>query len=186
MAEGEEGDARSDAELLRAAREDPDSFRVLYDRYAKRVHQFFERRTRDREVSLDLTSETFARAWLARAKFRDLADGSAGPWLFAIARSVLIRSVEKLRLETDARRRLGLLAERALLEPEPDERWLDGLDQALDALPDGQRDAVRLRVIEGLSYGEVGRALDCSATAARIRVSRGLSTLRMTIEGAWL
>lgn len=93
-------DRQTDAQLLVAARTDAESFRVLYDRYAERAFAFFQRRTGNREASLDLTAETFARAWLGRERFRDLAGGSAGPWLFAIARRVLIASVELRRLES--------------------------------------------------------------------------------------
>ena len=64
----------------------------------------------------------------------DLAEGSAGPWLFTIARRVLIASVQKRRLESEARRRLGLLVERPNA-PEPDAAWIEGLEEALTAPP---------------------------------------------------
>ena len=56
-------DGRNDAQLMSACARDPDTFRVLYDRYAKRVFGFFDRRTHDCEANLDMTVETFARAW---------------------------------------------------------------------------------------------------------------------------
>src|SRR5437762_11668544 len=133
----------TDARLLADARRSPDAFRTLYDRYARRIHLFFERRTRDREVSLDLTAETFARAWLARHTFRDLAGGSAGPWLFTIARRTLLATVEKRRLEHDARVRLGLMSEREAAEEEAP-AWLAAVADALAALPPAQRQAVEL------------------------------------------
>src|SRR5215218_4563701 len=134
----------TDAELLAAARTDPAAFRSLYDRYAARVLSYHERRTHDEDAAHDLTAETFAQAWLARTRFRDEAGGSAGPWLFAIARHVLLASVRKRRLERSASERLGL--ERAPGAAEPEERWLDGLEEALAALPEGQREAIRLRI----------------------------------------
>src|SRR3954452_11999642 len=100
---------RSDAELLRAARRDPAAFRELYDRYAERIHGFHLRRTSDVDAAHDLTAETLDQAWLARARFRDEAGGSGGPWLFAIARHVLSTSVRRGRLERSACQRLGLL-----------------------------------------------------------------------------
>jgi RNA polymerase sigma-70 factor (ECF subfamily) len=147
------------------------------------MYAFFERRTRSREASLDLTSETFARAWLSRQRFRDLAGGSAGPWLYAIARRVLIASVEKRALEFEARRRLGLLAEPQSTSPEPEQAWLDDLTDGMEALPMGQRQAIELRVVHDMSYGQIAARLRCSQTAARIRVSRGLAALRQSIEG---
>ena len=167
---------KSDATLLREARNRPGAFRELYERYADGVHGFHLRRTRDAEAAHDLTAETFAQAWLSRGRFRDEAAGSAGPWLFAIARHVLLASVRRQRLERSACERLGVF-ERLDREPshvEPDAAWLD----ALDELPAGQREAIQLRVIDDLDYGGVADVLGTTPQAARVRVSRGLAALR--------
>lgn len=176
-------DTRTDARLLADAQHDPEAFRVLYDRYAVRMYSFFERRTRDHHASLDLTAETFARVWLSARRFRDQAGGTAGPWLFTIARRILLASVEKRKLESEARLRLGLLREREDVRDEPEPVWAEAVEEALDALPPGQREAVQLRVVDELSYGELADGLGCSPTAARVRVSRGLSALRQAMEG---
>jgi RNA polymerase sigma factor (sigma-70 family) len=167
---------RSDAELLAAARAEPSAFRELYERYAASVHAYHRRRTRDRDAALDLTAETFAQAWLARRRFRDEAGGSAGPWLYGIARNVLVLSVRRGRLERAARERLGLLREASAAEP--DETWLDGVDEALAELPDGQQEAIRLRVVDDLAYEQVAAELGTTPQAARVRVHRGLAALR--------
>jgi RNA polymerase sigma factor (sigma-70 family) len=166
----------TDAELLAAARTDPAAFRALYDRYAARVLRYHERRTADADAAHDLTAETFAQAWLARTRFRDQAGGSAAPWLFAIARHVLLASVRKRALERRACRRLGLELSGAAAEPE--ERWLEGLDEALADLPESQREAIRLRVEDDLAYDEVAASLGTTPEAARVRVHRGLAALR--------
>ena len=170
---------RRDADLLTAARTDASAFRELYERYATRVYGYHLRRSDDRDAAHDLTAETFAQAWLVRARFRDEADGSAGPWLFGIARHVLLISVRKRRVEHGACERLGILAgaDRASAA-EPDETWLDGLDEALASLPEAQQDAIRLRIVEDLSYDDAADRLETSPQAVRARVSRGLSTLR--------
>jgi RNA polymerase sigma-70 factor (ECF subfamily) len=173
---------RTDAALLSAARSDPNAFRELYDRYAERVHGYFVRRTRDEDAAFDLTAETFAQAWLVRGRFRDEAGGSAAPWLFGIARNVLMMSLRRGRLERRAARRIGV-AERLDGPYEaavvlPDEGWSDGADELLDSLPASQREAVRLRVLQELRYEQVAVALGTSASAARVRVHRGLAALR--------
>jgi RNA polymerase sigma-70 factor (ECF subfamily) len=61
---------------------------------------------------------------------------------------------------------------------DPAESWLDGADELLDGLPDGQREAVRLRVMDELPYPDVAEALGTTPAAARVRVHRGLSALR--------
>jgi RNA polymerase sigma-70 factor, ECF subfamily len=170
----------SDAALLRDARTDAGAFRMLYDRYAERVYGFHLSRCRDADAAHDLTAETFAQAWLSRARFRDEAAGSAGPWLFGIARHVLSGSVRRGRLERAACRRLGIL-ERLDREPataEPDETWHDGLDAAVAELPATQREALRLRFADDLAYEELAFELQTTPAAARVRVHRGLTTLR--------
>jgi RNA polymerase sigma factor (sigma-70 family) len=173
----------TDAELIRAARSDSGAFRELYDRYAERVYRFHLGRTRDADAAHDLTAETFAQAWLGRMRFRDEAGGSAGPWLFGIARNLLSASVRRGRLERAACARLGFL-ERLEREPAtipPDESWLDGLDEALAELSESQLEALRLRFHDDLPYDELANSLGTTPQAARVRVHRGLSALRLRL-----
>jgi RNA polymerase sigma-70 factor (ECF subfamily) len=162
---------RSDAALLAAARNDPGAFRELYDRYAERVLAYHHRRCRDEDAAHDLTAETFAQVWLVRARFRDECEGSAAPWLFGIARNVLLVSVRRRALEARARERLGVLVEPVSVSPQ--DAWLDGLDDDED-LPE----AVRLRVVDELGYDEIADRLATTPAAARVRVHRGLAALR--------
>jgi RNA polymerase sigma-70 factor, ECF subfamily len=85
---------------------DADAFAVVYDRHVERVFGWAQARVG--EHAADLTAEVFARAWLARRRFRDSTDGTALPWLFGIAHNVLRESIRKRRVEDAARRRLGL------------------------------------------------------------------------------
>jgi RNA polymerase sigma-70 factor (ECF subfamily) len=139
------------------------------------VYAFHLRRTGEPQAAYDLTAETFAQAWTSRNRFRDRAGGAGGPWLFAIARNVLVDSVRRRRLERSACERLGIPVETAA---EPDDSWLEGLDEALGSLPAGQAEAVRLRVVDELEYEDVARRLGTTPAAARVRVHRGLAALR--------
>jgi RNA polymerase sigma factor (sigma-70 family) len=167
---------KTDAELLSSA--EPAAFRELYDRYSGRIYRFQAGRTRDPDAALDLTAETFAQAWLSRTRFHDLADGSAAPWLYAIARHVLVASVRKRKLERGALERLGALAEHDGEDVVPTAVWLEGLDDAVAALPEDVRRAIELRVVDELPYDAVARELQTTAGAARVRVHRGLRALR--------
>jgi len=54
--------------------------------------------------------------------------------------------------------------------------------ELLATLPDDQRDALRARVIEERSYGEIAGELACSESVVRKRVSRALATLRARLK----
>jgi len=181
----------SDAQLLARARGDADAFRDLYERYAERIYVYHRRCSRDDDAAQDLTAETFAQAWLVRSRFRDEAAGSAAPWLYGIARNVLLMSVRRRSLERASRERLGLLGEPAAVAQhshEPDETWLEELDAALGELPESQREAIRLRFESDLAYEDVAAALATTPQAARVRVHRALRALRTrlteTTEGS--
>jgi RNA polymerase sigma factor (sigma-70 family) len=182
---------RTDAQLLALASKDPLAFREFYDRYAAWMRSWFLRQTGSDSAALDLTAETFAQAWHASRRFRDMADGSGAPWLFGIARNLLRQYHKHNRIESAARERLGLPAAWADCEDYEavDERLEAGslapaLRLAIKALPREQRRALELRVVQQMEYEEVAGALGCSQNAARLRVSRALRALGLKLRGA--
>ena len=58
------------------------------------------------------------------------------------------------------------------------ERLRPVLDDAMHALPERDREAILLRFFQGCPFAEVGRRLDLSEDAARMRVDRALDKLR--------
>ena len=170
--------------MIRAAALDAAAFGELYERHARAVFGWCERRVT--WAAADLTAETFARAWLGRRRFRDERDGSALPWLLGIAANVLRESVRRDRLETRARERLGLpldlASEEGFAGVEARVSPRQALARALRRLPREQRRAVELRVLDDLSYGEVAERLSIRPEAARLRVSRALRRLAVAVK----
>jgi hypothetical protein len=91
---------------------------VFYDRYERPLVAYLGRRTRDPELTADLTAEVFASVLEHAAQFDPgLAAGeNAASWLFAIARNTLLKSLRQGRVAADARRRLGMIEPLALEE----------------------------------------------------------------------
>lgn len=181
-------DARTDTELLLASRREPDAFTELYRRHAEDLLRYFARRTLDPETAAELTAETFAEAFASRATYRDQGVNGVA-WLYGIARHRLGRYFRSGRVDAAARRELGM-PEREL-PPEDYERIEDLVDfapirealvEALDTLSDDQREAMRLRVIDELSYAEVAQRLRCTEQSARQRVSRGLRKIALVLQ----
>ena len=98
---------RSDEELLRAARDEPEAFAVFYRRHVRALSAYFWRRSRDAETTADLTAETFAAALDGCARF-DPARGPAIGWLYGIAHRQLGTLARRGAVEQRARRRLGM------------------------------------------------------------------------------
>lgn len=169
---------RTDAELLRDSA-DGAAFASFYRRHVSTVYGWFQRRLE--WAASDLTAETFAQAWLSRRRFRDERDGSALPWLLGIARNVLRDSARRDRIETKAREKLGLPLDLAADDgyTHVEERLSprQALADAFEGLPDHERQALELRVIDELPYPEVADRLAIRPAAARLRVSRALRRL---------
>jgi RNA polymerase sigma factor (sigma-70 family) len=179
----------SDLALLRAAGTDPDVFGEFYRRHAVAVERWIRAQTPDMATAADLTAETFAQALVSLRRFRGTSDEAARGWLFGIARNLVRRYHRRGRVELATCRKLGIQ-----LDHDPDElaqieAQLDAVAQtgeltdALDSLPDAQRQALQLRVIDELDYSEAADLMGTSEQNARIRVSRALKALAQRLQG---
>ncbi len=182
----------TDAQLIERARTDPEAFAALYERHVRSLHLWFRSRTGDPGIAMDLTAETFAQAALGLGRFRDQRGGTAGPWLHGIAANLLRTYYERKRVETAARRKLGLTLDRyeGGYEEVDDRAAAEAvgpeLRDALAGLPPGQKRAVELHVIEERPYLEVAALLGTTEGAVRLRVMRALGSLSRKLKGAAL
>ena len=172
----------TDDELLTSG--DAEAFGVFYDRHVRDVLAYMMRRTGDPEAAADLTAETFAAAIVARRRYRPGPVPAAG-WLFAIAQRRLVDHQRRGYAEQRLRRRLGM--ERRV-PGEDDLAMIRVLGDAaavdqLRVLPAPERAAVSARVVEERDYAEIAAAEGLSEAAVRMRVSRGLATLRNVTRG---
>lgn len=169
--------------------DDIGDFTALYEAHAERMVVYLAKRCLDAEVAVDLMAETFARALAKRRDYRGTSNAEASAWLFSIARRQLVDYFRRGRVEQKAVRRLGLSLPRlsdddqARIEELAD---LGPVRRAVKArfelLSREQREAVRLRVIEEMSYAEMAGRLRISEDTARARVSRGLRRLGAMLD----
>jgi RNA polymerase sigma-70 factor (ECF subfamily) len=177
-----------DNDLLVLAARRPEVFGAFYERHAEEILRYFAKRTFDPDAAAELTSETFAAAFVSRARFRPQGV-EAVRWLYRIASHQLSRYFRRAAVDSRARRRLGM-PDRELSEEDYEriEELMDlqtirhTMGTAFGRLSNDQREAVTLRVVEGRPYPEVAGMLGLTEPAARARVSRGLRRLQSLIE----
>jgi RNA polymerase sigma-70 factor, ECF subfamily len=169
---------------------DPADLTRLYERSARPLLVFFQRRVDDPEVAVDLMSDCFTIALERRAQFRGGGDDALSGWLWSIAQSVLHEYERRDESTRRWARRLG--RERRTLSDREIERIEElaasesiraAVARSLDRLPAAQREAVRLRVIEGMPYAEIAPRLGLTASGTRTMVTRAMRTLRGMLEG---
>ena len=157
---------------------------MFYDRHARALLGYFQRRTGDPQVAADLTAETFASAIVAQERYVPTG-APALAWLYRIAARRLVDYHRRGAVERRMQRALSM--ERPRLSGEDAEmiRLLadDAALSLLTELPADQRDAVSAHVLDGRGYPELAASRHTSEAAVRQRVSRGLGTLRRRIGG---
>ncbi len=174
----------SDAEVIGRSLDEPEAFGLIYDRHAATVLRFLGRRV-GVEVAEGLIGELFRIAFERRKTF-DASRVSALPWLYGIGSNLLMkhRRGEARRLRASARmaavgeapdRRAGAAALDAhLLFPR--------VADAIETLPDGEREALLLFAWEDLSYQSVAEALELPIGTVRSRLNRARAHLRELLE----
>lgn len=144
-----------------------------FRRHYRQIYGFVRRRTPSDADAEDIASAVFADAAAGLDEFRPGATPVLA-WLYTVARR---------RLVDEARRR----SHRAQLVPlDPPLRYGRdvgrALRRAIEELPDGQRQVVVLKLIEGWSFREIAARLDISEAACKMRLSRALERLRVALE----
>ncbi|WP_273168075.1 MULTISPECIES: RNA polymerase sigma factor RpoE [Marinobacter] len=174
-------DSQTDLQLVRKVRHgDRAAFDLLVIKYQSRVASIISRYVFDSQEVLDLTQETFVKAYRAIDRFR--GDSAFYTWLYRIA-----VNTAKNFLEARGRRPQGS-ADAAEAENFDDgsrlrdnaspERMLQReqlqreLRKAIAELPEELRSAFLLREFDGLSYEDIAKVLECPIGTVRSRIFR--------------
>ena len=127
----------------------------------------------------DLAQEAMMKAWDARASYQMGTNMKA--WTFMILRNQFYsekrRSWRQTQLDQEA-------AERTLIAVDDPEApvALDELRQALQTLPEEQREALILVGAGGFAYEEAAEICQCAVGTVKSRVSRARKALQATLE----
>jgi len=165
--------------LIRNSQADPEAFRLLYEKYFKRIFLFVYHRIGDKGLTADITSQVFLKALtnLGKFQFRGLPFSA---WLFRIALNEchdFFRKTKRERfvaLGDDAAENLHteLTAETAL------DDLLVKLPKILERLSESDLQLIELRFFEQRPFQEVADILGISETYAKVKTYRILEKMR--------
>jgi RNA polymerase sigma factor (sigma-70 family) len=174
----------SDAEVIGRSLDEPEAFGLIYDRHAATLLRFLGRRAGAR-VAEGLVGELFRIAFERRQTF-DTSRESALPWLYGIGSNLLLkhRRGEARWLRASAQLvATGEAAGRRAAAAALDARLLfPRVADAIETLPDGEREALLLFAWEDLSYQGVAEALELPVGTVRSRLNRARAHLRELLE----
>lgn len=183
----------TDEELLLAYRDqaDPEAFPELVHRYERELYSYLRRYLGDAPMAEDAFQATFLQVHLKCDQFDE--GRRFRPWLYTIATNQAIdaqrRNKRHKSVSLDRNTRpegsddvgslMDLLTSR---EPAPETRIestqrRDWVRNAVEGLPDGLRDAVRLVYYQGLKYREAADILDIPVGTVKSRLHSAILKL---------
>ena len=165
----------------RVQRGDKKAFDILVLKYQQKVANLISRYVRDPTEVLDVTQEAFIKAYRALPNFR--GDSAFYTWLYRIAINTAKNHLAAMsrrppssdveaetaeQMDTGVRLKEYGTPEHLALE----EEIARTIKAAIDDLPEDLRTAITLRELEGLSYDEIAKAMECPIGTVRSRIFR--------------
>ena len=174
--------------VARARAGDEQAFAQLVRENEKRVYNLALRMTGNPEDAMDVAQETFLNAWRGLRFFK--GESAFSTWVYRLANNACID-----HLRREKRRQSMLVAPPA--EEDGEERYADvpdhrfrpeaelerrelrrSVERGLEQLSPEHRQVLLLREVEGLSYQEIGQALDLEEGTVKSRIARARLALR--------
>lgn len=175
------GDKTSDdSTLIARAKEDPEIFGALYERYVGNIYNYIYYRTGNHHDAEDLTARTFHRAMRHFPRYVDRG-APFSAWLYRIAHNVVanwhrdrsrqkVISLEHLSLPTVRRDDPAAVAE--------DRDRQEELLQAVGRLPVDRQQLLILKFVEQMSNLEIAKVMGRTEGAIKSLYHRTLVALR--------
>ena len=172
--------------LVEQAKQDPEAFGQLYQRYVKRIYGYHYQFTRNREEAEDLTSRTFFQALRGIGTYAERGLRFQA-WLYRIAHNLMAnwcRDQSRHPVTDLESVELVLAAEEG--NPQADLAGAEERERmrlAVEALPEDRKTLLILKFVEKMPNSEIARVLGRSEGAVKVLYHRTLSSLREQAKG---
>jgi RNA polymerase sigma-70 factor, ECF subfamily len=176
-------DREIDQQLVeRVQNGDKQAFDLLVTKYQRKLIRLLSQFVRDPAEVEDVAQEAFIKAYRALPAFR--GDSAFYTWLYRIgintAKNYLVSQGRKASIlqgiDTEDAENFedgGVLREMDTPESELMSKQIaQTVNQTLEQLPEELRTAIVLREIEGLSYDEIAKIMECPIGTVRSRIFR--------------
>ncbi len=173
--------------ISRAQAGDRAAFSALVKEHGDEVYTLARRLVGDPHLASDIAQETLIRAWKALPSFR--GEAALSTWLHRI--TVNTAWTQKKRSRRHAGYSLDEVSEMAAPfnadHPEVAGELVElrgRLRQALDSLPEAQRQVVVLKDIYDWSHAEIAESMGISVSATKVRLHRARARLARYLEAS--
>ena len=174
-----------DIKVIQAMRSgDLSALRILYKRYGEAVYRLALRILGNSHEAEDLTQEVFLKFW--RAETYDAARGSVLVFLLTMTRSRAINRLKQVQSQQKLlhqwQHNRSPNAPNPPLENASLKELSHHVSEALQALPDSQRQVLEMAYYDGLSQSEITEQLKIPLGTVKTRSRQGLLKLRQRLQ----
>lgn len=165
--------------LIRKAKETPEAFKPLYEKYFKRIFLFVLHRVGEKSLAADLTAQVFLKAMTNLNKFK-VRGAPFSAWLFRIALNEchdFFRKANRYRMVTVDDEAVAHLHEE-LTSGTGMEDLVAKLPAILSKLSTDELQLIELRFFERRPFKEISDIVGISETYAKVRVYRILGKMK--------
>lgn len=162
----------------------------LLERHTRRVRDYVRMMVKDNDVADDLTQEVLIKVVKVLDEGRYTDKGRFLPWVLRIAHNRVLdyfRAQKQVKTVNESSAGFDILGSKNFAEPSIEESII--LDQRaeevralVDELPDEQREVVKMRYYDGLSFKEIAEQTGVSINTALGRMRYALINMRQMIK----
>ncbi|MFP4559800.1 MAG: RNA polymerase sigma factor RpoE [Thiohalorhabdus sp.] len=186
------GDRQTDQQLVeRVKNGEQKAFDLLVRKYQHKVYGLVSRFISDPAAVEDVVQESFIKAYRSLDRFR--GDSAFYTWLYRIAvntaKNYLVakgrRPPDADIDASDAEQMSGAEVMREVGTPEDvalSKEMSEKVLQVIEELPSDLRTALTLREIDGLTYEEIAKVMDCPIGTVRSRIFRAREAVNNALE----
>lgn len=166
------------------------SFSILLERYQKRIYGFIFSKVHDPDLADDIFQDTFIKVVknLRLGKYND--EGRFLSWVIRIAHNLIMDHYRKIKRLPKHESKIEyfdvldrLVEQNSSIEESMIETQIHAdLSLLIEELPDSQKEALRMRLFQDMSFKEIGDQTGVSINTALGRMRYAVINLRKMIE----
>jgi len=156
------------------------TFDGLFKKLSKSIRDFLYYKSGNLELAEDIVQDVFFKMW---EKCKDIPPEKAKSFLFTAANNRFLNDVDKKKVRLNYKNSVSSRVnnEDPSYQLEMKE-YKEQLENAIDSLPEGQREAFLMNRIEKMTYAEIAVALGVSQKAIEKRMQKALLKLKEVLK----
>lgn len=162
----------------------------LLERHTRRVRDYVRMLVKDNDVADDLTQEVLIKVVKVLDEGRYTDKGRFLPWVLRIAHNRVLdyfRASKQVKTVSESSAGFDILGSKNLAEPSIEdqlvsEQQAEEVRALIELLPEEQREVVKMRYYEGLSFKEIAEHTGVSINTALGRMRYALINMRQMIK----